>query len=473
MKTQDQQRQYSRHLTDMIIILASAVLLTLSILFARERTIFTDTAIYLFSVADSGHFYIATNRFICILSQVLPIAGVLAGLSLKTVMYLYSINCILIPLISIVVCIRAFKDRSTALAILLFYVIMSAWVFYYPVTEFQMGLCLLLVYHSFLLWYFKKAKQKLWLFLLMAFLFVITITFSHPLSVYVFFAWLIWLLINHQETRKYIMALPAVLAIASHFFKEHYMKAAVGTLLYDEQRKEGLKNFKAPVSTYFDSLLSKGALHSLVGDYFVMLIMAAIVLIYFAWKKKWITMIYFGGIVFAFWLLVTVSFRDWPYDHYPEHLYQPVPFFIALAFAGMLAAFSNQWIKTLSLLAIFVISIGKIYNNHKFFTERLAWYQRYIDLMQASGIRNATLSAEYTVYGVKDAYWASKCESLILSGLPSPDAARQLIINGDVKALNENWREGFLSGYFGKEVVPYVSLDTLFSKQVLDSLKKP
>ncbi len=458
-----------------VLGLAALVLLVLAIWFAPERVIFTDTAVYLYTLADTGHPYIATNRFICLLSQILPLTGVAAGFSLKTVIYLYSINCILIPLVSSFICLRVFRNKEIALAIILFYILMDAWVFYYPVTEFQMGLCLLLLYHAFVLWYCGREKPGPGLFFLVSIPIVATIIFSHPLALYVYFAWSAWLFLNHPVTRKRIFLLPPALALAAHFIKEHFFKAMVGATSYDEQRKEGLANFKAPVSTYFDSLLGKGALKALTGDYFILLALVLLLLVFYARRKQWLTLLFFGGILSGFWLLVTVSFKAWPYDHYPEHLYQPVPFFVALAFATAAPVLlRNNRLRAACLLVIFGVSFGKIYDNHDFFTGRLDWYRQYIGLMHRSGIRNATLAESHKIYGIQYSYWASNCESSLLSAMTGPDSAVRIIIDGNAAQLNEhhNGKPISLSPYFGKIKENFVSLDSLYGPAVLDSIGK-
>ena len=456
-----------------VMALAALALLFLSIRFALERVIFTDTAVYLYTIADTGKVYIATNRFICVLSQVLPLIGIAAGLSLKTIVYLYSVNCILIPLISSFVCMRVFRNRNMALAILLFYVLMNAWVFYYPVTEFQMGLCLLLLYHAFVLWFLEKPELKAWLFVLISLLFVPTVIFSHPLAIYVFVAWSVWMFQMHPQSRKRLMVMPPLLAIAIHFIKEIIFKAISGAADYEAQRKEGLVNFKAPLSTYFDSLLGKGAVKALTSDYFIMLAVVALLLFFYARRKQWVSLLLFTGTVCGFWLLVTVAFRDWPYDHYPEHLYQPVPFFITLAFAVAFPTLVQKAsVRALVLLVIFAVSIGKIYDNHQFYTGRLDWYRRYIHLMHQSGIRNATLAEAHKIYGVQYSYWASNCESMLLSALPGPDSAVRILVDGNAARLNENPSGNTHSNtaYFGNMREPFVSLDSLYGSHVLDSI---
>lgn len=454
-----------------ILLLSAITLLIFSFIFALQRIIFTDTAVYAFHIITTQGFNVSTNRFVSVLSQLLPLAGVGLGLPLKTLIYLYSINCILIPLVAAALCYFTFKNAATALSVLLFYTIMNVWLFYYPVSEFQMGLCCLLVYHAFLTWYFKKEQPKPALFYGLSFFLIVIIAFSHPLSLYVLLAWLVWFLIDNPSGRKRIMLFPAAVGLLSNGAKELFFKKHEGSYVYDDARSEGLKNFKAPVSSYFDSVLSKTSLHAFTGDYYIILILAALLFVFFLLKKKWFAGFYFIGVLFLFWLLVTVSFRDYAYDHYPEHLYQPVPFFIALVFGKYVFALAkNTWIRTSVLSLIFCIAFAKIYSNNKYYTDRLDWYQHYIGLMHQKQIHNGALAPEHIDFGDKYSYWASMAESYLLSSLPGPDSTVRLIMLFDPKTIKTDWvpEPTSKTRYFLRVAEPHELLDSILPPETLE-----
>jgi hypothetical protein len=462
--------------TDIIFLFAGLIsLLALSCVFAKERIIYTDTACYLDIMIGNGGFYVATNRFISLFSQVLPALGIALAIPLKWVLYMYSLNFILIPIISAVFCLLAFKDKATALAILFFYILMSRWVFYYPVSEFQMGLCFLLVYHSFLNYFFQNGQRRLWLFYIFSLIMTVIIIFSHPLSFYVFFAWLVWLLLDYPACRKWLLACPAMVALISWYGRDHFFKAWVGYLAYDDKKKEGLQNFHQPVSHYFNSELSRTFFKALTEHYFVILFLFVALIIWFLWKRKWLQALFFTGIVLSFWLLVTVSFKDWPYQHYVEHLYQPLPFFTALVFGKYIFQIIRQpRIRFVFLAVISVILFAKISDNHVHFTQRLKWYQNYIGLMHKKNIHKAALEPYYIISETPPDYWASKSESLLLSSLPGPDSSAIILINWNKESLNKNLENSndFNGNYFhlnNKE--PYIILDSVASPETLNQLK--
>ncbi len=459
--------------TGIILILTSIAMVFFACFYYKERIIFTDTAVYAFTVADRGSFYIATNRFICILSQLLPIAGALLGVPLSTILILYSVNFILLPLTACYVVYKPLKSPSTALAILLFYTFSSMWVFYYPVSEFQMGLCLLLVYHAYILWYFRQPVQKKPAFCIISFTVLVTVTFSHPLSLYVFLAWLLWLYITCPKCRSRLLLFSLAVVIISHFIKDSFFKTYVGDIIYDESRKEGLKNFSAALPSYFSSNLAKESMKVFVHEYFTVLIISLLLFFYFIVNRKWIPAFLFPALLLGFWLLVTVSFPEYKYDHYTEHLYQPLPFFVALVFSRYVhKLFPKNLLRGLVLTIIFIISFSKINSNHKFYTLRLQWFQNYIGFMHEKKVRNGVISPHYLAFGKNYDYWASTPESYLLSSLPGPDSTVNLIVDDNVTRSNNAFSSEpeRRTKYFHISNEPFQMLDLLADPKTLDSL---
>lgn len=465
----------SRDSLDIILLLVSLVLIFFSCWYAKERVIFTDTSVYFFVVSDAGQFY-NSSRFVGVLSQILPILGVVSGVSLKGLLYLYSLNFILIPIVSILICRLVFKSKETALAIALFYTIMSSMVFYYPVTEFQMGLCLLLVYHAFLLWYFRQEKTRVILFLSVTLVLLVTVLFAHPLTPIVFYAYLVWILISNPQMRKKLILIPASFPIIIYLLKKLFKEALSVQTSYDNQRMEGIANFNTSFINYFSFNLAKESLGRFSSDYFIAIIIAISVIIYFMIKRRWLLALLFTGLLFSFWLLVSVSFKDSRYDHYAEHLFQPLPFFLALVLATYLNDMTKgkKWIQFTVLSAIFLISFGKINSNHGMFTQRLQWYSNYIDLMHRKGIINGVLQPSYRAFGDEYYYWASSCEAYILSSLPGPDSTVNFKVDWNAHNYNANLQneDNRRTKYYEFRRLPFVMLDSVASKAELKRLQQ-
>lgn len=457
-----------------LIYLLSLVLLVFSAVFYKERIIYTDTAVYMYGLVDTGYFFVATNRFISALPQVLPLVGMLIGLPLKAIMLLYSIGFMLIPVLCALVCLHGFKDKATSLAILLFYTLSNFWLFYYPVSEFQTGLCLLLTYHAFVLHFFKKEKGNRWVFLLVTACFISTIIFSHPLSIVVFIAWMVWLFFLQKTSRNRLMLIPLSIAGATYWVRETFFYAMVGDFDYEQQRMEGLERFSQPVHTFFDNHLSTSMAETWVDHNFVTILLVVTLLGYFLHRKRWWHALLLGGSLIAFWLLVTVSFQEWRYGHYMEHLYQPLTFFIVLAAAPLIyEVIRRPALRMAGISLMVVVPLFKVYSNNEYNAQRLQWYANYIGAMHRKDIKKANLPPRYVVYGEGDSYWASFFESALLSAMPGPDSTVILTIdrNPDFEKLNA--QETRLNTRFfnipsGARFYP---LDTLLSEDTLQRLR--
>ena len=74
---------------------AYLIMLLLSMVFYKERTIFLDAAFNLFYIIKKGTFCIQSNRFGDFFSQLLPVITSRLGLSLNTVLRSYSTSFVI------------------------------------------------------------------------------------------------------------------------------------------------------------------------------------------------------------------------------------------------------------------------------------------------------------------------------------------------------------------------------------------
>ena len=68
------------------------VLTILSLVFFKERIVFIDCAFHVFQFITQGDFQIWNQRFIAVLTQIVPMLGVQEGWSLSTVLLSYSLS---------------------------------------------------------------------------------------------------------------------------------------------------------------------------------------------------------------------------------------------------------------------------------------------------------------------------------------------------------------------------------------------
>lgn len=457
-----------------------ALLVFLSVLYYQERIIFTDTAYYAYTLAEGKTWLVPTNRYISLLSQCLPLAAIHLHLPLRVVLLAYSLNFILIPVSCAAICRYVFKNQAVALSILLFYLLMNNLLFYYPVSEFQMGLCLLFVYHAYMLQHFgSSSTPKIVPFIIVQLLLLTTIIFSHPLSVYVWLAWLIGLLLFFRPARKPVLGVAVIVAVVATWARDHFWPARVGDVAYDEKKKQGLYQFLNHPLDHYNPHLGKEWFGWIQSDYFMMAgLWLLLVILLLATKKRRATG-YFVLVTLAFAALVLVSFAESNYNHYIEHLLQPLPFFIAL-FAGYAVV---QWSGKpgarvpviFILLVVCTISLAKINSSHRSFTERLAWYQRYLQYMDKQGIYNGALDPKYILFDDIDFYWADVPESRLLSSLEGANKTKTLKLQWNRNHLKSDTAKGSLKQgvYFLECSYPYIILDEFAEPGYLDQLVHP
>ncbi|MEM8586361.1 MAG: hypothetical protein AAGF87_18955 [Bacteroidota bacterium] len=128
-----------------------ALLLILSVVFFRERTIHFDTACYIFNYVVTEDFYIAWERFISVPYQVIPLLAVKAGASLKTVLILQSMAYVLLPWLAYAIAVHLFKAIRVGLWLALGYIVTQRYAFYAPVAEVVCTLPFVAIFFAWLL----------------------------------------------------------------------------------------------------------------------------------------------------------------------------------------------------------------------------------------------------------------------------------------------------------------------------------
>jgi hypothetical protein len=447
------------------------LLIILSLVYYKERIIFTDTVDELRSMLRDGSLIVTTNRYTSIFGQFLPLAAFKLGLSLRIIVIAYSLNLILIPVAFCLISIFWFKETKTAWSILLFYTIMNVRLFYFPVSEFQIGLCFLLFYIGLYQHYLKR-KLNPYVFWVLSLGFIPTILFSHPLSVPVFAAWIALQFFINEKPWKATIGI-GVLAIMTYTLKSFFYN-----IPYDTEKKQGLERFNHFSLQYFDSRLAHEFCEAIQDDYFLIPLLFVFAVLILIHKRKYIAAFVFTTIVVGFWILVTVSFMDARYSYYTEHMYQPITFFIA-SMAGMYVPFLlNRRLFAGLITVILLISINHIFWGKEPMQKRLQWYNDCFTLMDKKGIKKAIVGSDKIDIGwPMEANWVTMYESLVLSSLKGPENAKTITVvwNEENSRSYLNTRDHFItltndyvpiselpSAYFSLDSSKYVLLSDLY-----------
>ncbi|HTN18262.1 MAG TPA: hypothetical protein VL092_11310 [Chitinophagaceae bacterium] len=411
-----------------LVWIACAVFLTLSVLFYKERIAFADTAAYVSHIIARNTFEVSMHsRFVGALTQVFLYLGIQLGLPLKALMILYSVNFALIPIACALISVRWFKETRTAWSILLFYTLMSFYMFYYPVSEYQVGLGLFLFYIG-LYHHYQAGGVKPFVFVLLSLLLIPCVIFCHPLAAPVFISWIVFQLCC-EPAQKRALALVTLGGIASYLVKRQFF-----SIEYEEKKSDVVDNF---LKFSFDELvqnLGRSSLKIILQDYFLLIILSVATIVVLIWQHKKLAAILFPLILIGWWVLVTVSFMNESYDHYYEHMYQALPLFIALGFCTFVLPVLSAAPRIILLTAIMAISFTKIVNGQGWLAERFAWMNRCFKMMDTLHCKKAIFTQEHIPGGrYCMASWAIPYESLLISSLDDPKQSKIILMKGNLE----------------------------------------
>lgn len=471
-----EQQRYIRSaiVLDVLMYLLIGALLVFSISLMKERIMLSDTSGYLLNLINNKTFCVPTNRFVSIFTQVLPLGGIALGLSFKTVLLLYSLNCTLIAVAIALTCRYLFKDLQSTWATLLFYVLMAANVFFYPVTEFLYGLLFLLLYHALCLAYQSRKRVTTAIFYPTALCLLPILLFAHPMMTPVFFTWLASLVIVFGLRDKRFIGTQFLLSIIILGAKRLFFHAPF------KERIIGLGHFKLGINQYFSGRFAETFTPQFRQYYWLLAVLILLTVVLFCLKKRWLPAVLVLLVSAFYWVLVAVTFRDDIYDYYFEHLLQPLPFFLALFFVTALFSVITNKRLLYGLLGLTAfLSLSHIYQNKTEYSARLQWYQNYLNLMQEMDIEKAALSRHYISRMDPKTYWTAGIESLLLSAYNGGQSTLFLAWNFEQAYVQEALpRKNILvlDGYdipFSEFNPKYFQMDTLRGYTILDSVVAP
>ncbi|MBO9701503.1 MAG: hypothetical protein J7604_14935 [Sporocytophaga sp.] len=415
------------------IIIWTLSLLILSVVFSKERIILVDTSHYLLTMMENNTFYIATNRYISIFSQFLPFFAFNLHLSLSAILISYSVNFFLIPLVLIFLSIWWFKETKTAISILAFYSIMNSYLFFYPVSEFQIGLCVLLFYNG--LYNHYNTQNKHFIIFIISSLFLISvIIFSHPLTLLIFILWSGLKYYELPERRNWI---PSILlaALVNYNIRETLFKSN-----YDQRNIEkagSLKNFGLHS---FTNETSNNLWTYLQSEYFYTLIIVLAIICGLLYLRKYALISMFVFSLGSFYILYLITRPAIIYDFYCQHLFQPLTFIIALFFGQYATtAFKISKFYPIILSMIFVFPIYFICRDSIIIKQRHAFFQNYLNFMDKNGISKAIISRDNAKnIGNPELFWASPDEALLLSSLDGNTKSKLIYVAPNINEINHN-----------------------------------
>lgn len=393
--------------------------------FWQERTFILDAAFQSYLFVADGSPAIMVERFGAAAVQFLPLIGVWTGLSLKTILLLYSISIVLFHWVAFGICLHFLKDKKTALAILIFNVLFVGDSFYWMQNELLQAVTL-----SFVLWSLWLRRRD-WanftkLDWALSLLLATTVAYYHPLVFFpLAFVWIFFWLKNDLLKRRFLMGVAALFAL---IFSSKYIFRQPN--FYDRgMTGQYLREF----SFSLERLLASNSLRDFAAhldDNFLLLTpLLALVAGFYFWKKQfWQAALIVFSVVFYGLLIMQRFLSDDRWYIQESHYQALVVFLIVPLIWDVLPAIKFKvWMPVLAVFLLTIRLFG-IWNTHESYTARLAYVRSILEkTKQAEGRK--------FVVGYEDAdrkkllmYWGLPFETFQMSALESPDSVRIVAI---------------------------------------------
>ena len=375
---------------------------------ANERT-FLDATYYLFHLIQNKGFVIEHQRFVLVLSQLLPLVGLLLGFKLKTIIILYSINQVLFPLVLWVILFFVIKDYYSSLAMLLMQVCGVYFLFYCPMYEIWFGCYLLIFWNSLLINHWQLNRLKAILFYVL----LITILFAHPLL----FIGVLYVLILHYLNghRFKITQLVLILLCFAGWFiiKKVLLTDYEGGKLSYQLNLEDNKAYLQLFSVEYLLQLIKFLLNN-YGELFVLHLITAIFLLR---CKAYLKLIVCIGFLSGFILLINISHANAIiHTNYFERMYLLlVPLTLMPFFCYVMPSMSlgpTRWVLLFTLIVLSYRGVNVI-SHHSWYSDRISKIDELLKKAQSLGISKVALKEDAENFDLFE--WSLPMESILFS----------------------------------------------------------
>jgi hypothetical protein len=399
--------------------IAYAILCAFAVLFYKERMVMPDDANYVFElVTNGGHFGIFHHRFISVLTQWLPFAAIRLGADLGTVAWLYSLNLMLFYATCYLACGFIFHNYRAALAMLLFYLLITTHTFFWAVPETGMGIALLFVLFAMLSGE-REARFNV-PNICMAGVLIIFAVCAHGLIIFVISFMLVYLWLKQPERRRWIWTAAAwtlaVLVFKSIFLQDEYDRHALG----------GLRNFIRLFPDYFSTESMRHFLRYCTRAYAWIPVIFLINCFYYVAARHWLRLLLMTACCIGYLMLATIAFPDIQGNgFYNENLFLPLAVFLSIPLVyDVLPAIPRPSVSVLIVMLIVFTGLWRILDYRHFYHSRLAWQRGLIGKYRG---RKVILDAHTFPKDTLLIAWSSPYEVWLLSTIEKHETASVLI----------------------------------------------
>jgi len=428
-------------------VISYSVLLCLSVIYFKERAIFADVSYILFKLILQGEYAIQVNRFVSVFTQSFGLFSSKLGLPLYWVTLIHSAGFIIYYFTIFMILLTWFKNKSLALGLMLFNILMVAYSFYWTPNELIQGMAFVFLYLAALQNILKSKKLPIVSHILSV-AFLSTSIFAHPLLVSAILFGILYLGVHHLKRYRLIVGqLILTVVITMLKFKVFVTPHDVSSMAGVSSIKRFIENFR--LENFYDFF------NMLVGDYLIFSVCSLILFIYFLSSRQILKLLLFTGCFVGYSIVVNIGQKGASHQFYIESQYLVLSFFTILPLVTEVLPKVNNKLQVAILAFVILASLTRIQQTHTIFTKRLEWQRNFLAETKFMANNKFILQRKDVPMDLLLESWGSAFEFWLLSTLESGETRSIYIVKNEETAnrlINQQKANTFIASW---NQIPY------------------
>jgi hypothetical protein len=392
------------------------ILFFFAFVFFLERTLCVDAAFFAFKMLEYKNFSIELGRWGSVLPQILPLCAIRLGLSLRSVLQVFSLSYILDYFLIFLLIVRVFKNYNYGLVLLFTLCLGFRQAFYYSSAELYQGLSVTVLFWTMVNYLYVNnsigslARYLIWVFV---YTLVIAISYFHQLLVFPCIFVLVLELIENKryKERSFWLLLSWT---ATWFFIRIFL---LTNTAYEHDKMISYQD----IMRYLPHIKSLPSYNYFCHYYQRHLWLASILLgmgLFFLLKKrKWFTFLFVSATLLIYTILIIITYHNGGSPVMYENYYTVFGLFIGATFVISLNKELKKGWVLISMLIILSLNLSGIYKAHINLTERIEYFDRLTQNGQKHEGRKYIIDQRNFLWSVGWVSWALPFESLIYSSV--------------------------------------------------------
>lgn len=413
------------------------VLFLLAIYFYLERTIFVDSACFVYNLIYTQDFVISASRYAAVLPQGLPLLAIWLHLPLKVVLCLYSVSFIFLYYLIFLVITYWFKNDNLALTVPLVLIMGVQYSYFWIATETHQSVEYSILFAAFLFYSQKLNPGSLNNFIkIIIGMGLILLCFnSHPVGFFMLLFILGYFMIDQKLWREsFVYILFVFIAIMT------ITKVFILPNQYDAANINAFLLFREGITQVYTSKSISFLKEHFFTLYFFSTIIFIVTSIFYIVKNQYLKLSFYLVSIILFFLVTFITFPHGYYQFIEEKNFMPLNVFLLVPFMHEVVFSSKRMniYKNLFLILIFLGSITNVINASNFFKERLSYINSLINVTKKYPEKKFRIKTNYVDRNKLWSPWAMAMESLLLSSLEDPDSSRSIFIDESIRPLEQH-----------------------------------